>query len=207
MRLLLLTTVAGLALSPFAYAQTMKAPAPKNENVQQQVKANLQQAGFTDIKIRPESFLINAKDKSGNPVTISVDPNSIEEVTMYQDQSPSASNQSATQNSSTGMFTTVPSNDKLSSNLVGLNVYNNANQDIGKIKDVSVDQNGVRAYILAVGGFLGMGDRYVAVNPSAVKVIYNDSDKKWHATMDANADQLKSAPEFKYTGPWEASKS
>jgi len=40
----------------------------------------------------------------------------------------------------------------------------------------------------------------VAVNPSAVKVIYNDRHKKWHATMNATADQLKSAPEFKYIG-------
>ena len=55
--------------------------------------------------------------------------------------------------------------------------------------------------------FLGIGDHYVAVNPSEVKVSYNDSDKKWHATMNATADQLKAAPEFKYNGHWNASKS
>jgi hypothetical protein len=40
-----------------------------------------------------------------------------------------------------------------------------------------------------------------------VKVTYNDSDKKWHATMNATADQLKAAPEFKYTGKWNSSRS
>jgi hypothetical protein len=47
-------------------------------------------------------------------------------------------------------------------------------------------------------GFLGFGEHYVAVSPSAVKVSYNDSDKKWHASVDASADQLKATPESKY---------
>jgi hypothetical protein len=52
-----------------------------------------------------------------------------------------------------------------------------------------------------------MGEHYVAVNPSAVKVSHNGSDKKWHASMNASADQLKAAPEFKYAGRWDASKT
>ena len=96
----------------------------------------------------------------------------------------------------------------MSSNLVGLDVYNNANKDIGQIKDIAMGPNGrTRAYIVSVGGFLGVGEHYVAVNPSSIKVSYNSSDKKWHATMDANANQLKAAPEFKYNGRWNASKS
>ena len=57
------------------------------------------------------------------------------------------------------------------------------------------------------GGFLGMGDHYVAVNPSDVRISYNDSDKKCHATKNATADQLKAASEFKYNGRWNARKS
>jgi len=56
----------------------------------------------------------------------------------------------------------------------------------------------VNGYVIGVGGFLGMGDHYVAVRPSAVKLSYDAKDKKWHASMDASADQLKAAPEFKY---------
>ncbi len=99
----------------------------------------------------------------------------------------------------TGMFTNIPSGEDLSSNVVGLNVYNNANQDIGKIKDIAFDANGVKAYIVAVGGFLGMGDHYVAVNPSAININYDANAKKWHAAMNTNADQLKAAPEYKYS--------
>jgi hypothetical protein len=60
---------------------------------------------------------------------------------------------------------------------------------------------------VSLGGVLGAGQRYVALNPNSVKVSFNDSDKKWHATTNATADQLKAAPEFKYSGRWNASKS
>jgi hypothetical protein len=55
-----------------------------------------------------------------------------------------------------------------------------------------------------VGGFLGIGEHYVAVNPEAVNVAYKDN--QWHADMNATADQLKSAPAFKYAGQWAAAK-
>jgi hypothetical protein len=90
--------------------------------------------------------------------------------------------------------------------LVGLDVYNSPNKDIGTIKDVALNLNGrIDAYILSVGGFLGMGEHYVAVNPRDVTVTYSDSNKKWHATMNTSAEELKSAPEFKYSGRWSAS--
>jgi sporulation protein YlmC with PRC-barrel domain len=101
----------------------------------------------------------------------------------------------------------VPNQDDLSSIVVGLDIYNNSNQDVGQIKDIALGPNGrSQAYIVSVGGFLGMGEHYVAVNPSAVKVSYNTADKKWHAAMNTSADQLKAAPEFKYAGRWEANR-
>jgi len=107
-----------------------------------------------------------------------------------------------------GTYMSVPENNDLSSNLVGLDIYNDDNKDIGTIKDIAMNPEGrTTAYIVSVGGFLGMGDRYIAVNPSAVKVTYNDGDKKWHAKMNATADQLKAAPEFKYTGRWNGSRT
>jgi sporulation protein YlmC with PRC-barrel domain len=98
-----------------------------------------------------------------------------------------------------GMFTNVPTQADLSSKLVGLSVYNSENTDIGTIKDIAFDANGVKAYIVAVGGFLGMGDHYVAVRPSAINISYHATKDKWQASMNTDADQLKSAPEFKYS--------
>ena len=50
------------------------------------------------------------------------------------------------------------------SKLIGVNVYNDANEKIGDINDVILDKSGkVENVILGVGGFLGMGEHYVAV--------------------------------------------
>jgi sporulation protein YlmC with PRC-barrel domain len=50
------------------------------------------------------------------------------------------------------------------SKLVGVNVYNGANEKIGDINDVIMDKAGkVENVILGIGGFLGMGEHYVAV--------------------------------------------
>jgi hypothetical protein len=93
-----------------------------------------------------------------------------------------------------GMFTYVPAHDELSSNVVGLDVYNKEKQNIGTIKDIALDANGLNGYIVSVGEFLGLGEHYVVVRPSAIS--FNAKDNKWHATMNAIADQLKAAPEY-----------
>ncbi|KRE17571.1 photosystem reaction center subunit H [Bosea sp. Root483D1] len=92
--------------------------------------------------------------------------------------------------------------DVLSSNLIGLNVHNNAKETVGEIKDLVVSGGNLSGLILSVGGFLGIGERYVVVTPSAVNVVYSENDKKWTATMDTTKDALKAAPEFKYEGRW-----
>jgi len=107
--------------------------------------------------------------------------------------------ESTANTSSSAVIATVPPQGELSSNVVGLDVYNSANKSIGKIKDIAFDSSGVKAYILSVGGAMGVGSKYVAVQPSAVKVAYDANAKKWHASMNADEAQLKSAPEFKYS--------
>ena len=51
-----------------------------------------------------------------------------------------------------------------SSKLVGVDVYNEANEKLGDINEVILDKSGkVANVILGVGGFLGMGEHYIAV--------------------------------------------
>jgi len=105
-------------------------------------------------------------------------------------------------------FISLQNSDMLSSNVVGLDIYNQQNNDIGKIQDVAFDSSKkITGYILSVGGFLGMGTHYVAVDPGAVSIKYDAGNKVWRASMNATKDQLKSAPEFKYGGQWTASRS
>ncbi|MGO3931297.1 PRC-barrel domain-containing protein [Rhodopseudomonas pseudopalustris] len=51
-----------------------------------------------------------------------------------------------------------------SSKVIGVNVYNANNENLGEINELLVDQSGkVQAVVIGVGGFLGMGERYVAI--------------------------------------------
>ncbi len=115
------------------------------------------------------------------------------------------------------------------SKVIGVNVYNQQNEKLGDINEVLIDQSGkVRGYIVGVGGFLGMGEHDIMVNMDQIKFVNEPmrnsatgnmssnsttgtatsgratraADEKWypdHAIMNANKDQLKAMPQFKYS--------
>ena len=59
-----------------------------------------------------------------------------------------------------------------SSRLIGVDVYNDANENIGDIEELIVDKSGKIEYVvLGVGGFLGMGEQYVAVSFDKLKWV------------------------------------
>jgi hypothetical protein len=60
--------------------------------------------------------------------------------------------------------------DWRASKVVGLNVYNEKNENVGSINDLLMDKSGgIKAAVISVGGFLGMGARLVAVSFDKVK--------------------------------------
>jgi sporulation protein YlmC with PRC-barrel domain len=68
------------------------------------------------------------------------------------------------------------------SKLVGINVYNEANEKIGDINDVILGKSGrVENVVLGVGGFLGMGEHYVAVAYDKLKWV-NEPPRSTTAT-------------------------
>jgi len=95
-------------------------------------------------------------------------------------------------------FSTVSKDEMFSSKLKGLSVTNQKDETVGEITDLAIKNHEVDALILSVGGFLGMGERYVAVSPSSVNVRYDQKNDKWLASMNTSKEALKAAPEFKY---------
>jgi hypothetical protein len=69
----------GPAAPPGNQAQNKQAQ--DNQPIRQQVQNNLAKAGYTDIKIMPESFLVRAKDRTGNPVMMIINPDSVTAIT------------------------------------------------------------------------------------------------------------------------------
>ena len=99
-------------------------------------------------------------------------------------------------------FITISNNAILSSRLIGLDVQNASGKGMGKIEDIVLEGGQIAGIVLSVGEILGVGQRYVAVDPSSVSIRYTEGGNKWHATMNADLEQLKSAPEFRYEGKW-----
>jgi sporulation protein YlmC with PRC-barrel domain len=74
--------------------------------------------------------------------------------------------------------------DWRTSKVVGLNVYNEQNENVGSINDLLMDKNGnVKAAVISVGGFLGMGARLIALPMDKVKF----SDQPVPSAMTSNA--------------------
>jgi sporulation protein YlmC with PRC-barrel domain len=95
------------------------------------------------------------------------------------------------------MMTAVPTNSSTVTNYYKQDVYDPSDTKIGTINDVLVDKDGrVTAFMIGVGGFLGMGEKDVAVPFAAVHGTEKNS--KWYLTMNTTKDALKSAPGYKY---------
>src|SRR5687767_1611506 len=58
------------------------------------------------------------------------------------------------------------------SKLMGLDVYNEANEKLGDVNEIILDKNGkVTAVVIGVGGFLGMGEHDIAVSMDKLKFM------------------------------------
>jgi hypothetical protein len=79
--------------------------------------------------------------------------------------------------------------------LLGQMVQSPAGKDIGRIVDLLVDANGIpRAAVIDVGGFLGVGNRKVAIEWPAIH--FASGEKGVIVTVDMPSDRIKAAPEY-----------
>ena len=113
------------------------------------------------------------------------------------------------------------------SKIVGLSVYNDNNESVGSINDLLTDRSGnIKAVVLGVGGFLGVGEHLVVVPFDKIKFVNepvayigtagasgsktttgststtSSKPNPWypdHAVFNATKDELKAMPEFKYS--------
>ena len=86
-------------------------------------------------------------------------------------------------------------NQLRASKLIGMNVYGPDNKSIGDIDDLIVDKDGqkIQAAVVSVGGFLGIGEKHVAIPMNDVKM---NADNR--LTVNMSKEQLEQAPKFEY---------
>jgi hypothetical protein len=96
------------------------------------------------------------------------------------------------------ILATTPANSVTITHWYKQSVYDPGDNKIGEIMDVLVDREGkATALIIGVGGFLGMGEKDVALPFNAVHATTKDNNE-WYLVMNSTKDALKNAKGFKY---------
>jgi sporulation protein YlmC with PRC-barrel domain len=101
-------------------------------------------------------------------------------------------------------MTAVPGDSVSVTDYYKQNVYDTSDNTIGEVSDALLDKDGhVTAVMLSVGGFLGLGAKYVSVPFNALRMT--EKDGKRYLVMDTTKDALTSAPGYQYDktkGQW-----
>ncbi|UWU14867.1 PRC-barrel domain-containing protein [Rhizobium sullae] len=170
----LLTTVAAGALfatafAPAAFSQT--APQPATPDATQTAPAD---------PAAPK--MPNATAPAGNEA-----------------QAPAPAPTTDTAQAGAGGYLTEQGPDQISANsYIGQSVYSGQNESIGSVNDLIMKKDGgLVAAVIGVGGFIGLGEKNVAVPMDKITVAQNTQDGSLKLTTSETVDSLKAAPEFK----------
>ena len=82
--------------------------------------------------------------------------------------------------------------------LIGKNVVNARGQTVGEIEDIVIDNNKAVMAVVSVGGFLGMGDKDVAIPFDQLRM----NERNAILMSEANEDALKQLPAYKKSETW-----
>ena len=117
---------------------------------------------------------------------------------------PSASaTQSATAGGSANFVTKQSADQHLASKFKGTDVIGANDEKIGDVSDMLFDkENKIIAYIVGVGGFLGIGQKDVAIAPTSFQVAPGKDPSDLKLRLSMTKEQLKEAPTFEaYQAP------
>lgn len=107
---------------------------------------------------------------------------------------------------SSAAFLTEQGPDQVSANeYIGRSIYTAAEENIGSVRDILIEKDrGVVAAIVGVGGFLGMGEKSVALPVASISIIRTPDNGDIRLTTTETAESLKAAPEFVTTADKQA---
>ena len=86
----------------------------------------------------------------------------------------------------------------LASKLKGTNVIGSGDEKVGDVSDILFDKDGkILAYVVGVGGFLGIGAKDVALSPASFQIMPAGERESMKLKLAMTKDELKNAAEFK----------
>jgi sporulation protein YlmC with PRC-barrel domain len=199
---LMLSTAVMLGLAMPTMAQqsdeAQTAPSSRSYDSSDQQQAQAPQSSQQDTNQQDSSVYEpqNAYGDQANQEQQSGPSNSDRSQNSYGDQA----NQSSTQQTANGpevRFYVVRPADIRASDLIGMKVYNEANEQIGDVADLVLDEDAnLKAIVLDVGSYVGGGDRDVAIEPDTV-VIEQQTPGENRIVLHITKDSLQNAPAFK----------
>jgi sporulation protein YlmC with PRC-barrel domain len=98
---------------------------------------------------------------------------------------------------STEMIGTLPGDALPISDYYNQTVYDNRDNKIGDVNDLLLDKSGkINAVIVGVGGFLGVGEKNVAVPFSSLNVAEKNGSR--YLVLETTKEALQNAPSYIY---------
>lgn len=95
-------------------------------------------------------------------------------------------------------YAAAAANELTADKLEGARVYGPNDEDVGEINRIVLDPNGqVERVVLDVGGFLGIGEREIAVTMDELNIVRNADGSDIRVYIDSNQANLSAQPEYK----------
>jgi sporulation protein YlmC with PRC-barrel domain len=95
-------------------------------------------------------------------------------------------------------YAAVDASSVTSEQLMGVRVYGPNDEDLGEISDLVLDGKGAPAQIIIdVGGFLGMGEKPVAIEVTTLQILKETDGAALRAYVQMTQDELKALPAAK----------
>ncbi len=94
-----------------------------------------------------------------------------------------------------GQMDSASANGMQASDLIGAKVRTSGDEDVGSVSDLIIDESGqVVAIVVGVGGFLGMGEKSVAIDWD--DVTRSGDSEELELRTSVTREGLSSAPEY-----------
>ena len=189
-KLLVASIAAALTLTGPVIAQQAD---PEEQTVEQAAEQQSQQSN-TEGEMQTEPATSGEQD---NVTVVSTDDEQPEQ--DAEEQQPEEQDQQATEDSQ--QTTQQPSYSFRATDLIGQDIENAEGDEIGEVEDLIItDDDTILMAVVSVGGFLGIGDKKVAI-PYDELTLAEDGEQ---ITFNATKEELEARPEFQYADDQQA---
>ncbi len=152
------------------------------------------------LAVAPVAYTQDATKPMDQPQTMQPAPTTEAPATEAQTMTPPAAGEApADVAKSDATYLTEQASDQIAaSTYIGQSVYNAGDESIGEINDLIIKKDGgVEAAVIGVGGFLGLGEKDVAVPFDRITIAEQPNTDALKLTTTETVDTLKAAPQFK----------